>query len=229
LTIVPGAIVEDARIGKVTLHCDLAQDGRSSIYPSAQVRWGEPSSCTKQIEVETVDFGACLARYGVPYYLKSDIEGADLVCLRALAGFAARPCYVSIESSVSSLDAVAGEMDLLEGLGYHAFQAVQQQSTCHTRPPRPAREGRDVEHRFEFASSGLFGRELPERWVTRDRVLGQYRRIHRRYRVYQKVALWRRSRLLQRTVAVAGGAVHLVYAGWYDTHARHESVCSSRG
>lgn len=45
---------------------------------------------------------AIAAQFGVPYYLKIDIEGADLICLDSLRSTGARPSYVSIESNKTS-------------------------------------------------------------------------------------------------------------------------------
>src|ERR1051325_11727477 len=48
------------------------------------------------IEVRTVPFGDILDEYGVPHYLKIDIEGHDQFCVRALAG-GPLPRYISTE------------------------------------------------------------------------------------------------------------------------------------
>ena len=50
------------------------------------------------IYVNEVDFSECLRRYGIPYYLKIDIEGMDLHCCRVLLNFGEKPNYISIES-----------------------------------------------------------------------------------------------------------------------------------
>jgi hypothetical protein len=38
----------------------------------------------------------------MPYYLKIDIEGADLLCLKALEKFEEKPKYISIEAGVTA-------------------------------------------------------------------------------------------------------------------------------
>ncbi len=53
---------------------------------------------------EDADFSLNLERYGVPHYLKIDIEGMDTECLKALLPFDVRPDYVSIESDKLSFD-----------------------------------------------------------------------------------------------------------------------------
>jgi len=51
-----------------------------------------------EIEVPTVNISKCYKKYGIPHYLKVDIEGADLICLEALLEFKDKPNYISIES-----------------------------------------------------------------------------------------------------------------------------------
>jgi len=111
-------------------------------------------------------------------------------------------------------------------LGYHEFQAVQQARIPGSRAPYPAREGQYAAHTFVFSSSGVFGRELPDRWVRRDAIFGQYTRILRRYRRYGVGTFWDRNRLARTVVAVVCNITNRALAGWYDTHARHESVTS---
>src|SRR3712207_8318169 len=44
------------------------------------------------------DFKKCLAEHGIPYYLKADIVGSEIICLRALLEFENKPDYISIRS-----------------------------------------------------------------------------------------------------------------------------------
>jgi hypothetical protein len=67
-----------------------------------------------------------LKQYGCPGYLKVDIEGADLLCVRALEHSDVRPKYVSIESSKTSWRDLLDEFRTLEKLGYTTFQVVDQ-------------------------------------------------------------------------------------------------------
>ncbi|MHB9107474.1 MAG: FkbM family methyltransferase [Armatimonadota bacterium] len=81
------------------------------------------------VEVECVTFEQLLQTYGVPYYLKIDIEGHDIHCLRALRP-PDLPQYVSVESH--SLDYLC----LLRTLGYSGFKCLNQDQHNHpsTRP-----------------------------------------------------------------------------------------------
>ncbi|HWB13962.1 MAG TPA: FkbM family methyltransferase [Pirellulales bacterium] len=71
------------------------------------------------IEVECRRFGDILGQYGVPYYLKVDIEGCDRVCLDAITREEAPP-YLSVE--ISGVD----DLSVLRGLGYQRFKIIRQ-------------------------------------------------------------------------------------------------------
>ena len=125
---------------------------------------GSPSTI---IEVECLTFGQIVHEYGMPYYLKIDIEGCDLLCLEALSEFDERPRYVSIETVATApqrgiADTIA-ELRLLHRLGYKRFQYVDQapiaNSTHHF-----SIEGPPLTYTFPAESSGPFGAELPGRW-----------------------------------------------------------------
>ena len=65
-------------------------------WAARNARLGAPSV---EVEVAVVDLAAVMRRYGVPHYIKIDIEGADDACLGALAHFRSRPKYVSLAAS----------------------------------------------------------------------------------------------------------------------------------
>lgn len=206
------------------------QAGPVSFYVNAKSEWGTirpmwaernarnlGSAPTEVLEVTGVTFGDLLAEHGVPYYLKVDIEGADLLCLEALAESPARPRYVSVESDKTSWRGLRHEFDLLGRLGYRRFKVVPQHRVHRQEPPTPAREGAQVGHRFRPGASGMFGEEAPGRWMDRRRALMVYRVIFLRYRLYGDNGLLRRHRAL--TPLRLGMRVLLGPAGWYDTHA----------
>jgi FkbM family methyltransferase len=229
LQLVPGAVVDQATSeragGRIRFFVNRDMDIWGTVDPAwaeRNDRLGAPSS---EIEVACVDFAAVLRERGVPHYLKIDIEGCDIACLEALRATGARPSYVSLESSKTSMEAIRAEIGLLEALGYDAFQAIEQSGIPKGQAvPRPAREGRDIEHAFERGCSGLFGDELPGRWKSATQILGDYRWINRGYRLLGDAGRlhgrglgalrWIARRLLQ---ARTGARV----PGWYDTHARH--------
>lgn len=76
---------------------------------------------THVITVNCVTFDSLLARHGVPYYLKIDIERASSHCLEALSP-TDRPAYVSIEAHT------AGYLGMLSRLGYDEFKLIDQRT-----------------------------------------------------------------------------------------------------
>lgn len=152
--------------------------------------------------------------HGVPYYLKIDIEGADSFCLAGLETLRLRPRYVSLEADSYDFDRFESCMRLLGELGYTGFQLVQQQTIFLQRPPSPPREGAGVNRRFKFGSSGPFGRDLPDAWLTHDEVLRRFRPITKQQHRYGNRALgrtWLNRQILR---------LLFLYPGWYDVHAR---------
>jgi FkbM family methyltransferase len=100
-----------------------------------------------------------IGKYGMPYYLKIDIEGFDALVVRELARWTIRPLYVSLEDGgIDSLIAVYET-------GARKFKFVNQLAIRDYVPPTPALEGRNVSHTFGVGSSGPFGRELPDHWM----------------------------------------------------------------
>lgn len=225
LVIVDGAIVEDNVAGAtVKFFRNLDTSVWGTVHPSWDARNKALGTRSVVIEVPAINFTDCLRRHGVPHYLKVDIEGADLVCLRALLPLATRPDYLSVESDKVSFDALVEEFRLLEELGYVEFQAVQQSTVTRRAPPLVAREGRHAPHAFAPGASGLFGRELPGRWLSRAEVLERYRTIFRWYRLVGDRSLLARSRPGRILVNMLGRVLGRKIPGWYDTHARLASA-----
>lgn len=178
------------------------------------------------IEVPAVDFSVCLGRYGIPHYLKIDIEGMDVVCLKALMNFGERPDYVSIESEQVSFGKLVEEVNLLTQLGYTRFKAVQQHGISRQSEPNPSEEGHYVGYRFIEGSSGLFGADLPCEWKSARQILDQYRSIFLQYRLlgdHTVVGRYLLGRVLRRFLS---RLLRRPMPGWHDTHAKHSSIAS---
>jgi len=129
------------------------------------------------IEVPSVTFASLLERYGVPYYLKIDIEGSDVLCLRPLHRFSERPKYISLEMPLLSFEKALEALSHLVVLGYRRFKVVNQTLNYRQRCPYPPREGRYVDTRFHELMSGPFGEEAPGEWLNEEQCLARCRRI----------------------------------------------------
>ena len=207
-----------------------------SVWGTTDARWAERNrrlgSSIREISVPGISFSSLLKQYGVPYYLKIDIEGADRLCLEALLDSDDRPRFVSMESSKTSFEDLVQELRLLQRLGYRKFKVVPQHRVEEQRLPNPPREGKFVEHVFEAGSSGAFGRELPGEWLSIEQALDVHRRLFKKYRMFGDSgvvsSIVRESGLASRVRAVAREILprrllrklkSRVDPGWYDTHA----------
>jgi FkbM family methyltransferase len=150
----------------------------------------------RSIKVPVVPLRSLLEAHGTPYYLKIDIEGAELDAIASMQGHPDMPPYLSFEVNLD-WQAI---LDLLMGYGYDAFQLVRQGAGILPPPPVPPREGNAVEVAFTNAHSGCFGRDLPGSWLDAAGIRAAY--------ATESEAAKARIE--------AGGEW-----GWHDIHARH--------
>jgi FkbM family methyltransferase len=124
---------------------------------------------SREITVTTTTLSDIYAEFGVPYYLKCDIEGGDELVAIQMTKCDTLPEYVSFEITTVSM------LGILWGAGYRRFQLVNQALNFLTQPPSPALEGVHIARQFDGHCSGLFGRELSEsRWIDIERVTSLY-------------------------------------------------------
>jgi FkbM family methyltransferase len=148
-----------------------------------------------EITVRTIDLAWLFDTFGVPRYIKCDMEGGDLIFREQLLRENRRPRFVSVEMN----DGHEGE--ILGACGYEVGQIVNQWMHHFRQPPNPAREGTFVPVRFTGEMSGLFGRELqPEKWMPITECDAIYRR-------------WKDLRDLDQELA----------PGWVDLHGAYRA------
>jgi hypothetical protein len=168
--------------------------------------------------VDAITPDALFREHGMPYYLKIDIEGRDMLVVNAIAQFAVRPPYLSVETEAASFEKVRAEFAALRRLGYNSFKLSAQHNVHRQQIPPRSPHGRVIEWVFQEGSSGPFGEDLGGAWMSEPDALAAYKPIQVIYDVERAV----RSGLLQ-------GSFNEFLArfgyesGWYDTHARHES------
>ena len=117
-----------------------------------------------KIEVPVVTLKSVVDKYGVPYYIKIDIEGHDLMAIQSLRGMEDKPKYISVEN---------GEVHMINELfdqGYKWFKFVNQANIHEIALCNPAKEGQYVDYRFPFGASGPFGEEIERHWLCREEV-----------------------------------------------------------
>ncbi len=174
------------------------------------------------IFVARVDLDECFTRYGMPYFMKIDIEGADMLCVHALENHIVRPAYLSLESDMKSLARLETEIRLLETLGYNAFRAVQQSNLPARTRDLALPDG--VTHTFAYGCSGPLPEEFPAPWQSAREIRRTYRKI---FLLYQHLGteswLWR-TQFGRAWIRALGKRVQGEVPGWYDTHARHAAA-----
>ena len=206
LVLIDRAVAERADVS-VVFHRRADKSEWSSMHRAVAERDGVAS---EPIEVATTTLGNLFREFGVPHYLKCDIEGSDEVVLRQLVQEPSRPRFVSFENG----DEV---IDLLVRAGYSRFQIINQGHLRLFRPPNLPREGGFAAQKFHDKMSGLFGAELdPGQWVgeakIRDRFALWKRLVAGDIDPVRRFALKRFGKLTRRT--------WLIPSGWVDIHAR---------
>jgi FkbM family methyltransferase len=152
-------------------------------------------------------FGSILEEFGIPYYLKIDIEGNDFLCLQDLDP-QQPPKFISVEGS---------DLDLVTQMaerGFTSFKLISQKNFLPIEfPPVPEqlryeriewmlqapsrlihifrrlggrawlnrrknRCGRPHDWTFQDDCSGPFGEELPGRWLSYDEMIATVKQAH---------------------------------------------------
>jgi FkbM family methyltransferase len=181
--------------------CDFWVNEEASEWSSFdRERAGRGNHRLHKLEVATRRLESIMREYGVPYYLKIDIEGFDEVCVESLMADDL-PEFVSLE--ISNLDSIS----VLNRLGYDSFKCIDQhnhaalisrprgrwKAACaharfrHSRHrvvrglsacvASSALRGVLASHpvlpprRFPTGSSGPFGDQLPGYWMSADEAL----------------------------------------------------------
>ena len=166
----------------------------------------------KATMVKRVDIKNAFTRFGVPFYIKIDIEGMDSHILDVVSTLPVKPKYLSIESEKVDFDKLTDEMTSLKRAGYSSFKVVQQKDIPGKNMSSLGLDGKPVQHRFEPHSSGPFGEDIYQPWIKADEALEQYRQI---FKTYQRSGDAAR-------IAAKNANIPLVLEepGWYDTHAK---------
>jgi FkbM family methyltransferase len=153
LTILNVAIADEE--GERDFYINLHDDHWSSLDPE----WGQRTGKFETIKVRTQRFDSLFATYGVPIYLKIDIEGGDLTVLRQLRNCTAMPRFISVEEHDLSY------FPLLWSLGYRGFKIINQGLVQSLDYPG---------WKFPFGTSGPFGNETQGQWLPFGDAIMQY-------------------------------------------------------
>ena len=172
-----------------------------------------------QVPVACRRFDSIIEEFGVPYYLKVDIEGNDKLCMDGLRR-ESLPEYVSVEAADLT------QVDLLAGLGYRRFKCISQFHYLPLElPPTPeqqkyektqrwlqsrnpavrvlrriggqkliekltTRSRREGDWYFPFGSSGPFGEGLLGRWQNHQEMRATFETFQKMMRSGLKSPFW---------------------------------------
>src|SRR5215204_1431912 len=154
-------------------------------------------------------------------YIKIDIEGADMMAIKSLAGVKQRPKFISLESDKISWPGLMEEFKVLTELGYLKFKIIDQSKICSQQCPYPSRDGDYIDYKFATGSSGLFGDELPGEWLSLNDSIKVYKKIFAGYKYFGDYGIFNnkyfmKNRYLKKAMRVLN--LHLPQVGWYVTH-----------
>jgi FkbM family methyltransferase len=150
LTIVNAAIWEKA--GETTFYVNLDNDHWSSL----DIAWANrDGSRYESIGIKCVTLAGLFGEFGVPHYLKVDVEGVDHTVLEQLRGQSLLPQYVSVEDCRFGFQ----YMEALASRGYDGFKLLDQSTV-------PLMIDATTGQTFPAGSSGPFGGDLPGEWLT---------------------------------------------------------------
>ncbi len=211
LVIVNKALVDDDS-KTIEFYLNEKKDDWGTVLPT----WNRSlSEQFRRITVPAIRLEDLVSEYGLPYYLKIDIEGADVYCLRSLIRMGRVPEYTSVELMTPNnmADQKADCLEILaclRAVGYTKFQISDQSQLKSVRCPNPPSEGAYVDFKFDGYSSGLFGKELQTPTYSIDQLA----------ELYLAYFYGRQRRSLLSLFAGQSSESPFHAKGWFDIHAR---------
>jgi FkbM family methyltransferase len=167
LVIVNKAVSETVGVQNFYIH-PVKSDWSSCFQELAE----SDGSKAEVVTVETTCLADLCNLYGVPRYLKIDIEGCDLIVARQIYHLQEKPKFVSFETSKRDY---AGIFAYMYVSGYVGYQLINQVNNEARETPNVAGEGKSVDYKFSQYSSGYFGEDLPhDKWLCYDEALVRY-------------------------------------------------------
>ena len=165
--------------------------------------------------------------YGIPYFIKIDIEGCDMDILQSLKylNYENRPKYLSLESSRTSWNALMKEFDLLKKLGYLNFQAIPQSKNAKKITKWKDAKGKIISYHHEKHSSGPFGVDLSYSWKDLKEIKRIYKFIFTRYFLFGDDGIFAPRKIKTRILRGIFRRILSLFGlspNWFDTHAKKD-------
>lgn len=194
LTVVEKAITLSGE--SIDLFISASDSGSCSTFKD------EVDDISERVPVEGCRFSEILKEYGVPFYLKIDIQGADMICLQSLSSDDL-PQYVSWELDREQLSC----MELMRGLGFKHFKFIDQ--TCFKEMSYSLSISRKIDLKvkkilgldsqkgvtgdWQFKtghSSGPFAEDTDGKWRTFEEVYADWIKYSQKYPTRQQQPAW---------------------------------------
>jgi len=185
-------------VGRKDFRINLDKDDWSSFERS----YSDRTANVEVIRVECLRLDDVFDQFGIPYYLKVDIEGYDDCAVRALERQQKRtlPAYVSTEATVP----LFGRR--MTSLGYDAFKYISQKWAYLQPLPDPPKEGGFYNVKMTGFHSGPFGEETYGQWLSLEEFESEIRR--------------RDSGNYEKSLHKQWGCPEPMFFTWADYHAR---------
>lgn len=206
LRIVEGAIAP-REVGDEIVFFASANSAWGTVVEDRAKRFQGMGAACRELVVRRVDFSGQLSVFGIPCFIKIDIQGMNNHVLDVISDLPQKPRYVSVEAD-STAQQPAPELDRLRRAGYGRFKLVQQNVIPGKAICTTSVAGKVIRHVFPVHASGPFGEEAQQPWLTHDAAAKEYERIRRKH-----------ERL--REHAGESPAI-LAHPGWHDIHASLE-------
>jgi FkbM family methyltransferase len=173
LHIISGAIVSNRNDGFITFYQNVRSNWGTveKDWATRNLRRGNPSV---EIKVPIIDLQHLFSQYGIPYYIKIDLQGQELTALSLLKSLLSIPQYTSLNLGV--WDQIVSEkidftklirvLDSFTELGYKKFKVVQQATIPGSRIKTRDLNGVQFDYTFQRHSSGAFGNDIAGEWVS---------------------------------------------------------------
>ena len=112
--------------------------------------------------------------------VRLDIEGLDILCKESLKNFKELPKYLFVETSGTNKFEEAFELiSHMYVFGFKKFKLINLAENCKIKLPKPAKEGKYVDHVFSgFDNSGAFGEGTEGEWKDVQAIISEHIGIH---------------------------------------------------
>lgn len=157
LIVIHAALTASPVVGEVELWLDDENDVKSSLLKPSPTE-----AKTRKLLVSAISIQELWEKFGVPDYVKIDLEGYDIAILRAIRESGKWPANLSAEAHSTS---VLDEMAMFGFSGYKILRGKSVSSRYNSFGFKDL-NGQPAQFSFPWHSSGPIGEDLPGSWYS---------------------------------------------------------------